>query len=102
MESPALFSDQSYSEAIGWLVSAVGRGFMLDQVARAEGSNDVVAAQLRDWTERLTPEGETTDALQEFRINRAALAVGTEFPTGNDEDDRHVAEVALRGAGVIR
>lgn len=102
---PCLMSDQSYSEAIGWLVSAVGRDFMLEQVERAEGVNDVVAAQLRDWTERLTTEGEWAGLLRNWRIRQAARAVGEIFDPLCDATrltTDELAEVALRGAGVIR
>lgn len=102
--SGRLMSDQSYSEAIGWLVSAIGRDFMLEQVERAEGSNDVVVAQLRDWAERLTTEGEWTGLLRKWRIQQAARALEAAAGEGVWElgEAERWAEVALRGAGVIR
>ncbi len=104
--SGRLMSDQSYSEAIGWLVSAIGRDFMLEQVKRAEeteGSADV-AAQLRDWTERCATEGEWAGLLRKRRIRQAARALEEAAGYGVWEtgEAEKWAEVALRGAGVIR
>lgn len=99
-----LMSDQSYSEAIGWLVHSVGREHMLIQAETAERSgNSIVSAQLRDWAERLTPLEDTVF----FRARRIELA--TYELQEVDAADQHtvkelleMAEAALRGAGVIR
>ena len=98
--------DQALHESIGWLVSAVGRDFMLEQVERADRSEgaEVIAAQLRDWTERLSPDGAAEDACRRFRIRRAADALKETAGLGvwEEGESEKWAEVALRGAGVIR
>lgn len=100
-ESPYAASARLH-ESIGYLVSSVGRYHVLRQAEQAEanGSTDI-AAQLRDWAERLTlEEAEHAHRL----IKRAAAALE---PWLVDQDNpatypEEVAEVALRGAGVIR
>lgn len=93
-------SDQSLHEAIGWLVSAAGRELLLKEAERAESVNPGVASHLRDWAERLTSDND-----RDVRIRMAStLLIGQStveaviFPP----DAERFAELALRGAGVIR
>jgi hypothetical protein len=99
-------TDQTRAEAVGWLVSAVGRDFMIDQAksaAKTKGGADI-ARQFRAWAESLTPKGEATNALRRFQIRRAADALREAAGPGVWEADEAEkwAKVVLRSAGVLR
>ena len=98
--------DQALHESIGWLVSTVGRDFMLTQAERAAGTpgGEPIAAQLCDWADRLAPKSDAEDAFRRFRIARAAAALEVTAGPGvwEEGESEKWAEVALRGAGVIR
>jgi hypothetical protein len=94
------------NQAVGWLVSTVGRDFMLKEAERAERAGETeIALVLRDWMGRLTWEED--DALPGFRemlVRRATYELQNVGPADphTEAEQRELAEAALRGAGVIR
>lgn len=95
--------DKALHETIGWLVTTVGRDHMLREIERAEKDYPHIAAVLREWAERLTPP-EDGILFRKRLIQRAELALESASGYGVWEkgEAEKWAEVALRGAGVIR
>lgn len=95
--------EKALHESIGWLVTAVGRDVMLRETERAKGDYPHIAAVFSEWAERLTPP-EDGFLLRQRLIQQATLALETAAGYGVWErgEAERWAEVALRGAGMIR